>query len=55
MLQEINKHPVFIRKCPDIPIQHDQDYDDVYYRFGGASLSDMLHVRYNKMIAVSLE
>ena len=49
MLQKINKDPVFIRKCPDIPIQYDQDPDDVYYRFGGASLSDMLHVRYNKI------
>ena len=43
-----NKHPVFIRNYPDIPIQHNQD-PDVYYRFGGASLSDMLHVRYNKI------
>ena len=25
------------------------DSDDVYYRFGGASISDMLHLRYKRI------
>ena len=36
-------------------VHENSDTDDVYYRFGGASISDMIHLRYKKMKEVKNE
>ena len=50
LLQKVNEHPASsTNHQTSIPTHVVHDADDVYYRFGGAALSDMLHVRYNKV------
>ena len=46
LLEKVHGHPINHQQCSPIQQVLD-DTDDVYYRFGGAALAEMLHVRYN--------